>query len=587
MTEDGTSGSGLTVETALWVLVISAALALRLAQLDTAPLTAIEAREATLAWRAASGQGPPAMDYNPLLLAANALLFTVFGSSDVLARLLPALFGALLALSPLLLRQQMGRVGALAAGLYLAVSPTALVVSRQLSGTAIAASGVMASIGGTVRFLERKDRHWLDLAAVGLALSLVSSATAYALLLPLGLAWLVVSRLWSGRGSSGVGHWLSDVRSHAPQFFLTFTLTLLALCTGFGWNLSGIGAVGGLLVNWFGRFRAAPRPVASPLTLLTVYEPFGLLLGVGSLIWSFQRRRCLGAVLGLWAGSELLLLALMPGRMPTDLLWVVLPLALLAGLTVEALVRNWPRSDLALRTGYAALVFVLWVYGYLMLARYAAFGDRADLALTVIAIVVQALLALSFGLALGPGGALHTVAATTGVVLLALTLSAGWGAAYEHSADPREALLSVPTATDIRDLAQTLRDLSWDQTGMPTTLEFVFEAQEDSVLAWYLRGFDTARRVDQLGDLSRYSTTTVLITDEPDETAVPDLLKAGYAGQDFAVQRHWSPRRIGCRFWEADCHVAFGWYLFRSAPPWPDPTVRATMWRRLDVTGSE
>jgi predicted membrane-bound mannosyltransferase len=124
----------------LWVLIAVVALALRLTHLDAAPLNASEAREAMLAWRV--GQSfqtagrleslPHASGYSPLLLAANTLLFTVCGASDALARLWPALFGSVLALTPFLLRRRIGRVGALAAGLYLALSPTALLASRQL-----------------------------------------------------------------------------------------------------------------------------------------------------------------------------------------------------------------------------------------------------------------------------------------------------------------------------------------------------------------------------------------------------------------------------------------------------------------------
>jgi len=220
--------------------------------------------------------------------------------------------------------------------------------------------------------------------------------------------------------------------------------------------------------------------------------------------------------------------------------------------------------------------------GYLMLGRYAALGDRADLALAVIAVVVQVLLGLSFGLALGSAGALRTAAAATGVALLALTLSAGWGVAYEHPADPREALLREPTAMGVRDLVQTLHDLSWEQTGMPTTLEFVFEAPGDSVLAWYLRGFEMAQRVDQLGDVNRDDIGMIVATGGRDEP-VSAPVDAEYTGQDFALHRQWTPRALGCRFWDSGCNVAFGWFLFRDAPPLPEAVERATLWRHVDV----
>jgi hypothetical protein len=229
---------------------------------------------------------------------------------------------------------------------------------------------------------------------------------------------------------------------------------------------------------------------------------------------------------------------------------------------------------------------VLWAYAYLMLGRYAAFGDREDLALVVIAVVLQVLLGLSFRLVLGPVVPFRTAAAATAVAVLALTLSAAWGVAYERPADPREALLSAPTALGIRNLVQTLHDLSWEQTGMPSTLEFVFEAPEDSVLTWYLRGFEMARRVDGLGDVRADDLGAVVVSAGPAE-AVSGAVGAAYSGQDFAVHRQWSPRALECRFWESGCNVAVGWFLFRDAPPLPEAMERATLWRLVgEVPGN-
>jgi uncharacterized protein (TIGR03663 family) len=586
MNHECKAGSRLTFETALWIVVVAIALGLRLAQLEAAPLAAPEAREAMLAWRAATGQGFPATNYNPLLLAANGLLFTLFGTSDFRARLLPALFGALLALSPSLFRQHLGRVGALAAGLYLAISPTALVVSRQLAGTAIASTGAMASVGGAVRFFETKDRRWLTLSAVGLALAVTGGATAYALLLPLGMAWILLSQLWLDGQYLGLRQSVFGLRPYARQFFLTFTLALLALCTGLGWNLSGVGAVGDLFVDWLRRFRPGVSSVASPLTLLVTYELFALVFGIGGLLWALRAEREFAALLGLWAGLEVSLLALMPSPMPTDLLWAVLPLAFLAGMVVDLLARDWSPADVALRAAYAAFVLVLWAYGYLMLGRYAALGDRADLGLAVIAVVVQVLLGLSFGWALGPASTLRTAATATGFALLALTLSAGWGVAYEHPADPREALLSEPTAIGVRDLVLTLRDISWAQTGMPTTLEFVFQAPQNSVLAWYLRGFEMAHRVDRLGGIDTYDVEILVLPAGRDQ-AESAPVGAEYTGQDFALRGQWVPSALGCRFWDAGCNAAVGWFLFREEPLLPEAVEWATLWRRLDAMSGD
>ncbi len=573
---------GLTYEHVLWALIVLVALAMRVARLGAAPLTAGEAREALLAWRAATGQGMPLATYNPMLFAANSLLFTLFGTSDALARLMPMLFGVCLVLVPILFRRHLGRVGALASGLYLAVSPTALIASRQLDGTVIGGAATMAFLGGMLRLLETGRRHWLTFAAVGLGLAVTAGTTVYGVLLPLALAYAILSQLGLDRRALVSAHAPSQVTRYATQFSLTFAVTVFLFATGIGWNLPGLGASGGLLADWLKRFRPTPDPTASPLTLLTVYDVWVLVFGVGGAIWGVRQRNPVASLLGLWAALEMLLLTLMPGRAPTDLIWAVLPLAMLAGLAVEALASNrslpgghGKRSG-ELRVVHFAIALVLWVHAYLMLARYAAFGDRVDLVLGFVAVVLQGLVGLSFGLVLGEGAAFRTAAVGASVALLAFTLGAGWGVAYRRPADPREALLREPTAMNVRDLTQTLEDLSWQETGMPTTLAFPFEAPQDSVLVWYLRGFDRARHVGRLQDLPADEIGSIAVTAGRDDMITP--ADEEYAGQDFPLRRTWTPGDLRCRFWESDC-AAVDWFLFRDGVPLPEADRWATLWR--------
>lgn len=573
-------------EVALWVVVGLVSLMLRIAQLDAPPLTADEAAAATAAWRAVTGEGLSLTDYNPLLLAGNSLLFTLFGAGDAMARLWPALFGWLLVLTPMLWRRSLGRVGALAAGAYLALSPAGLVASRQVEGTMIAALGAIVFIGGLIRFLESDRSGWLTLAALGLALGVSSGVSAYGLLLPLGLAVAVVAKAWPEDLAWRSHDDLSRLRPHAASFLLVFGVAVLVLSTGLGWNLPGFGSVGGLFVAWLSRFRSGLRPSASPLTLLAVYELSATVFGIGGLVVGVLRGRRTAVLLGVWAALEALMLGLMPGRAPTDLVWVVIPLALLTGMGIDELVRGRWFSGGALQVAYGSIVLVLWGHCYLMLARYATFGDRTDLALALITVVLQMLLSLSFGLALGADRTVRTMAAGTGIVLVMLTVAAGWRVAYRHPTDPREPLLSEPTAVNVRDLVQTLRELSWRETGLPTTLAFTVVAPQDSVLSWYLRDFTMARHFERPSGLTSEDLGPIVVTSGRDETLVAAAQRP-YAGQDFPVSRQWTPRELGCRFWRPGCHAAVDWFLFREGVPLPEADQWAALWRISELSDAE
>jgi uncharacterized protein (TIGR03663 family) len=575
------AGSSLTVEVAVWILVAAIALALRLVHLDVAPLNAGEAREAMLAWRAATGQGMPGSGYSPLLLALDALLFALCGASDSLARLWPALLGGLLALTPWLLRQRIGRVGALVAGLYLALSPTALVASRQLDGAVAAALGGMAFLGGLVRFRDTDNRPWLTLSAGGLALAVTSSPSAYGLLLAMGLSWLLLAWAWP---DGGIQRLRELVGPHLGHSLLVFVLVGLAFSTGIGWNPAGLGAAGGLLPAWIARFGRVASSVASPLTLLAVYEPLALLFGLGGLVWAIQHGHRPGVLLGLWAGLGALLMALMPGRTALDTLWALLPLALLTGVATESLVQNLRERGGWLSEGlYVPVVVILWVHLYLMLGRYAVSGRSEDLALVLLTAALQVLLVMMFALAMRADAALRALGVGTGVVCLAATISAGWGSAYARPADPRELLVNEPTAVEVRDLVETLRDLSWRETGLPTTLPLTFEAAPDSVLAWYLRDFSAARRVEDLeGEVGSVLVTAWSDLGGPALRGGPEGVD--FVGQDFALGRSWSPLEIGCTWeWPPQCSTGAKWLLFRSTPVAPVVDHRAVLWLRPDV----
>jgi uncharacterized protein (TIGR03663 family) len=574
-------------EVIAWILIVGVALAMRVAQLGTAPLSAGEARRATLAWLAATGQGMPAAGYEPLVFAANSLLFMLVGANDALARLWPALFGSALVLTPVLLRRHLGRVGALASGLYLAFSPTVLLASRQLDGTAMAAAGVMVFVGALSQFLRTERRGCLLLAGVGLAVAVSAGSTVYGLLLPLALAWVGISQLGSDCHASRAARHIARLKPHASQFFLIIALSVVAFSTGLGWNVSGVGAVGSVMVDWLRRFEAAEVQTASPLILLAVYELAGVVLGLGGLVWAVRREQYWAALIGLWAGLGILLLAVMPGRKPTDLIWVVLPLAMLFGLAVQAIAHGHWSTRARMRAAYGVLVLVLWIQAYLMVARYAAYGDGADLAIVAVVVGLQVFLGLSFGFVLGFEGTVRTAGAATGAVLMALMVSAAWGVAYRRPNDPREALVHQPTAANVRDLVSTLRTLSWEQTGMPSTLEFVYEAPSESILAWYFRDFEMARRVERLGELDLEEMGPTVVTMRERAVVDPDPLTTGYLGQDFSLRRQWELSSMACRFWKPGCSIAFDWFLFRDGPALPEADWEATLWRQAPLGDRE
>lgn len=598
--DNAAGGARISIEMALWVLVGVLALGLRLVRLGAAPLDVGEAREAMQAWRAATGQGMPGSAYSPVLFWGNALLFFLCEANDALARLWPVLFGALLCVMPALLRQRIGRGGALAAGSYLAFSPTLLMASRRLDGAIVAAVGGMAVVGGLVRYREARERRWVTLAAAGLALSLAASSATYGLL----LVWLLVaasaSFLWPDRVES-VWRSLRPILRHGT---LVCLILALGLCTGLGWNPGGLAAAGDLFPAWLARFQRVTDPAASPLAILVAYESFGLILGTAGLVWSVSRRSRFGVLLGMWAGFGTVLPTLMGGRAVEDTLWAILPLALLGGLAIERLVRAVSgRASWLGEKVYVAALLALWCHCCLRLATYARSRQWQDLALALLGIVSPVLLGSSALLMTalarigglldnvqfaevraGIRAELRAVAVTAaqllvGVVVPLVILSTALGVAYYRVGNPRELLWHKPTADEVRYLVHTLRDLSWPSTGTPTKLPLTLEADADSVLAWYLRDFTHLRRLDDIAGLPPDQLGSTLVTTRRTLPWLDEPTPA-YIGQPFPLRRS-MPRRAAADGTAPSSwlKLAVEWLFYRRTPTPVTITDWAVLWR--------
>ena len=122
-------------EKLLWGLALILGLILRMVKLGDAPLTDWEAGNAlqAFAW-IRSGILPNGSQAGYTL--ASSLIFFIFGSSNFAARVIPALAGSLLVLTPLLFRKSLGRWPALIAAFGLAFDPA--LAARSFSKPAFA-----------------------------------------------------------------------------------------------------------------------------------------------------------------------------------------------------------------------------------------------------------------------------------------------------------------------------------------------------------------------------------------------------------------------------------------------------------------
>jgi uncharacterized protein (TIGR03663 family) len=135
------------------------------------------------------------MMHGPFLFHANALIYFLFGDNDFTARIMPALFGVFMVMSPLLLRRWLGRAGAVITATLLLISPSFLYYSRYIRNDIYIAVWSILLIAALFHFIQSRKPGWFFLAAAVLMLSLATKENAY-IFGYIGLVYVVEVILW-------------------------------------------------------------------------------------------------------------------------------------------------------------------------------------------------------------------------------------------------------------------------------------------------------------------------------------------------------------------------------------------------------
>ncbi len=392
----------LTLELIAYAAIFALALALRGWQLDAYPLANAEATQSLVALHLYRGDPLAGSHYSPLLLTLNGLTFLLFGPSETTARLASVLLGGLLVILPVTLRRQLGPVVCLLAAALLAISPTALFMSRTVNSEIGVTAGALLLVSGFFNWVQAGRQRWLLLAAAGLALLLTTGPMAYSVLIIFAVIVLVkfsaFKALWrrglelskavppvspTGGDSNHIPETtlttavegddikphparpepvtLAKVDSHSqnsvhnsqftihnsqftiPPFLRTAALFFLAslflLATAATFNLSGLGVTSSLFLEWLGRFGFyQPEAGFNAVFLLTIYDPLLVVAGLAGLAFAILDRDLLKQVFGGWFVGLLILDIVMMGRPAGN---AILPLAPLAFLAALALAELW------------------------------------------------------------------------------------------------------------------------------------------------------------------------------------------------------------------------------------------------------
>lgn len=580
-------------ETTLYLLALLLALGLRLIRLGELALTDSEARLALDALSIVKGQHP-ALSSHVAYTNLTAILFFIFDSSNILARIIPALFGAAIVAVPFLFRDLLKpRVAVILAFLF-AIDPAFVALSRQAGSPILAVACSLLAAGFWFR---RQPRP----AGIFLALALLSGPSLWAGILGLLLAWMLTQFMSSRPAPKKDG-------THAPvdtytggqalaeteepnshpltpntpplvtdhQLLITdyrslltaFLLTLLTTSTIFLLSPQGLGAWLASLPEYL---RGWVSPVAVPadrlFLALGVYQLFGILFALVAIVrgWWTMGRRLIR--LSLWVLVALLLAAFYPARQTADLVWALIPIWTLAALELSRhleLVHDEDRLEIIGVFVFTIILLTLAWMSINTVANNPSLAPRYILAFwgsLVLLLLSLILVAFGWSTRIARVGAVWGMSIMLGIY----TLGAAWGGmGLRRDAKTVELWDSSPRPAQADLILQTLDETSKWATGQTDSLAVTVQGLDSPSLLWSLRTYNP----QVVSALDPASAPEVVVTSLRDDLGIA----AAYRGQDFA----W---RV-VPFWEALPSNYLRWLTYRELPSTSETII---LWVRNDL----
>ncbi|MDX1615495.1 MAG: glycosyltransferase family 39 protein [Candidatus Promineifilaceae bacterium] len=544
----------LTVEHLLYGLILLGGAVLRLAGLGRTPLSPDEAAIALSVfdyWQPGVATAPSG---SPALYSMLVPLSQIVGFEDWSMRLAPALVGLSTVLLPSLLRHRIGRRGALLASTFLALSPLHVIVSRTVSGHALAVFAALFAAIAILRWLERGRPGWFYLFLGTSAFGLTTDGLFLSILLALAIAYLLRRLLGPELGFED----LLGVPAVEPRTLrnggLFFLAVFIAFSTAFLLNLLGYSGVGQLAVAWLSGFGFAESAThwRELFGALLRYELLLTAFGLVAALWAIRKDAPAPLFLVYWLVGSGALLLLRSGQVDL-LLAASLPGYLLIGCLGQSvsLQQGGRYSWFAL-----ALIVICGLVAATNLAQFARLAGLAGSAASVnlflvfvavaTCIVVMAVLYSWRPLTAYYGAYFGTLA-----LLVLFNWNAAWRLGQQGANDPREPWVGMATDDDTSVMTTVVTDISWEVARSASGLEIV-SLIDNPAIRWNLRAFGQLEFVATIPPNSRPQTLITPVGYEP-------ALEADYIGTDFGYQRPELQHQL-------PLYDALKWWLFQESP---------------------
>ena len=345
--------SQIPVECLAYIGIALLSLWLRVTLLDATPISELEARQALHAWQTLGhdAAGGFTVSSSPLTYLTQLLTFSLAGADEFTARIVTALAGFALGMTPLLFRDSLGRTRAFVWACLLSFLTVPLAASRYADGASFMLLFAMLAVWMIRRYWYSQrvsDAGWA-IVFVTFMLLLSSPAGIPLLIVLIAAGWLAVWRTALSApqrldlpGDDILQLAVKQLRAFPFAATLAFPFALVFACaTLFMLDPAGLRTVAALLDQAAaGATQSASLAgIRLGFAALVLQEPLLIIFALGGawLLWRHGDVTYVDRFAAAWAALGALALLIYPGARPADALWVVAPLSLLASYGIAQL----------------------------------------------------------------------------------------------------------------------------------------------------------------------------------------------------------------------------------------------------------
>ena len=545
--------------TVTWAGAVVLAAILRFAQLGAMPLSKDEAHSAFDAFTFfrgdSTGPGHTIGRTGPLFMLLKSFGFFLFDASDATARIVPALLGMMMIFCIAGLRPFVGNARALGMAVLAAFSPTLVYASRTVTAEiAVAAFSLLFFVAFLRIGLEANGpagaRRWSFVAGLALAATYASGASSVSVLIAM-LIGLAIAALSDSKRLGPVHaslHEFRETKGVSTGFAAGLVVTLAFSFTRSFTDFRALSGLGSTVADW-GRLlstTATNTPTQFFLLAILLYE---IVPVVFSVVAAGRGDRGEPTHLswigfGAWFVAVLLIFSFSSGATPSHAVNVALPLILLGGGELGAIVaRLKPRELVRGQSGLLLLILTGLIIALLswlvLLGRISGAVDQRQAVFEAIAAFVLAIFPLGFfayivirrerarGMITGFG---FVALLAASVFLLVFTFRSSVLLSLDRASQGNELLAQNTSTPAVAAVLKRVTNLSRDTTVYNGTaadpegghgLAIAIDKGVEWPYRWYLREFPKAA-VAAAGQASQQSADIVLA---PDETG---MSAAGY-----------------------------------------------------------